>query len=41
MSLKFTADQVRDRESAQIGKGRRPNAWWGWAGPSDCMAAQS
>lgn len=41
MTLKFTADQVRDRESAQIGKGKRPNAWWAWSGPSDCMAAQS
>jgi hypothetical protein len=41
MSLKYTADQVRDREAALIGKGRRPNAWWAWAGPSDCMAAQA
>ena len=28
MSLKYTADQVRDREASLIGKGRRPNAWW-------------
>ena len=41
MALKFTADQVRDRSSAQIGKGKRPNAWWAWSGPSDCMAAQA
>ncbi len=41
MSLKFTADQVRDRSSSRIGKGAHPNAWWAWVGGSDCMAGQS
>lgn len=41
MSLKYTADQVRDLSSARIGKGAHPNAWWAWIGGSDCMAGQS
>lgn len=41
MSLKYTADQVRDRESAMIGKGKHPNAWWAWTAGSDCMAGQA
>lgn len=39
MTLKYTADQVRDRVSAMIGRGAHPNAWWAWVGGNDCMAA--
>lgn len=41
MTLKYTADQVRDREAALIGIVGKPNPWWAWGGGSDCMAAQA
>lgn len=53
MTLKYTADQIRDRESSMIGRGQKlvrtkenpnvteGNPWWGWADGSDCMAGQA
>lgn len=41
MALKYTRDQVRDREGAQLGTIGRPNSWWAWSTGSDCMAAQA
>lgn len=41
MTLRQTRDEVRTRQTEQVGTVGRPNAWWAWDGGSDCMAAQA